>query len=278
HPDWKCVLVSSRPRFDYSYNYSFLSEWDRGDLFSIYKGAVMKPLILLCAAMLLPLNAAAQPKANGTPGENGSPPVETGVETSAAARPVGKVVIPPEKLRAINIPKIEQTIIVDGRLYEEAWQTAAVFKDFYQTSPGDNIAPSRSTEAYMMYDEKHLYIAFKAFDERDKIRATVAKRDEVFGEDNVRGWLDTFNDQRRAYIFGFNPLGIQQDGIYTEGRGADFSIDVVMESKGVIEDWGWSVEVKIPFKSLRYSAGEGKMWGFNVARNIDRFNDEFTQW
>lgn len=130
----------------------------------------------------------------------------------------------------------------------------------------------------MMYDEHHLYVAFKCWDEKDKIRATVAKRDNVFGEDNVRIWLDTFNDQRRAYVFGFNPLGIQQDGIYTEGQGADFSVDVVLESKGVIEDWGWSVEVKIPFKSLRYAAGEGKLWGFNAARNIDRFNDEFDQW
>ena len=51
-----------------------------------------------------------------------------------------------------------------------------------------------------------------------------------------------------------------------------------MESKGVIEDWGWSVEVKIPFKSLRYSAGKGKFWGFNAARNIDRLNDEFDSW
>ncbi|MFM8441323.1 MAG: DUF5916 domain-containing protein, partial [Acidobacteriota bacterium] len=53
---------------------------------------------------------------------------------------------------------------------------------------------------------------------------------------------------------------------------------IVMESKGVIEEWGWSVEVKIPFKSLRYEAGKGKSWGFNVARNIDRFNDELDQW
>ncbi len=73
-------------------------------------------------------------------------------------------------------------------------------------------------------------------------------------------------------------MGIQQDGIYTEDRGSDFSVDIVMESKGIIEDWGWSVEVKIPFKSLRYAAGKGKFWGFNVARNIDRFNDEFDQW
>ena len=186
--------------------------------------------------------------------------------------------VPPEKARPQNVPKIAQAITIDGRPDEDAWKSAVVLKDFYQTAPGDNIAPSKPTEVLLMYDEKHLYLAFKCWDEKDKIRATVAKRDSVFGEDNVRFWLDTYNDQRRAYVFGFNPLGIQQDGIYTEGQGADFSVDVVMESKGVIEDWGWSVEVKIPFKSLRYSAGKGKMWGFNAARNIDRFNDEFDQW
>lgn len=189
-----------------------------------------------------------------------------------------KVEIPPEKLNPVTIPKISPGIVIDGKIDEEIWKQAAVFKDFYQTYPGDNIAPSKPTEVYMLYDERHLYIAFKCWDEKDKIRATVAKRDEVFGEDNVRVWLDTYNDQRRAYVLGFNPYGIQQDGIFTEGRGSDFSIDIVMESKGVIEDWGWSVEVKVPFKSLRYVAGKGKMWGFNVARNIDRFNDEFNSW
>ncbi len=189
-----------------------------------------------------------------------------------------KVIVPPEKARPIKISKTETPPVIDGKPDEESWKQAAVFKDFYQTNPGNNIAPSKPTEVMVMYDEKNLYVAFKCWDEKDKIRATVAKRDEVFGEDNVRMWLDTYNDQRRAYVFGFNPLGIQQDGIYTEGQGADFSVDIVMESKGVIEDWGWSVEVKIPFKSLRYAAGKGKMWGFNVARNIDRFNDEFDQW
>ena len=185
-----------------------------------------------------------------------------------------------EKSRPVNIPKIDKEfpIVIDGRLDEKVWQNAALFKDFIQTSPGDNIAPSKKTEAYMMYDEKHLYIAFKCWDDRDKIRATVAKRDSVFGEDNVRVWLDTFNDQRRAYVLGWNPLGIQADGIVTEGGGTDFSVDIVMESKGMIHDWGWSVEVKIPFKSLRYQSGKGKLWGFNAARNIDRLNDEFDSW
>jgi len=184
------------------------------------------------------------------------------------------------KSRPVKIPKIakEQTVTIDGNPNEEIWKTAALFKNFIQTFPGDNIAPSKRTEAMLMYDEKHLYIAFKCWDDRDKIRATVAKRDSVFGEDNVRVWLDTYDDQRRAYILGWNPLGIQADGIFTEGRGADFSIDIVMESRGMIHDWGWTVEVKIPFKSLRYQAGKGKMWGFNAARNIDRFNDEFDSW
>ncbi len=192
----------------------------------------------------------------------------------------GKVDVPPEKSRPVQIPKSpEGTIVtIDGRPDEEIWKTAAVFKDFYQTFPGENISPSKQTEAYMFYDEKYIYIAFKCWDDKDKVRATVAKRDNVFGEDNVRVWLDTYDDQRRAYILGWNPFGIQADGIFTEGRGADFSVDIVMESKGVIEDWGWSVEAKIPFKSLRYTAGKGKNWGFNVARNIDRFNDEFDSW
>lgn len=235
----------------------------------------MQKFYIVLAIILFTISGWTQTK--NDPVTDTATPKSSGAETKTEPRR-SRVEIPAEKSRPITIPKISAPLVIDGRPDEEVWKQAAVFKDFYQTSPGDNTPPSRPTEVYMMYDEKNLYVAFKCFDERDKIRATVAKRDEVFGEDNVRMWLDTYNDQRRAYVLGFNPLGIQQDGIYTEGRGADFSVDIVMESKGVIEEWGWSVEVKIPFKSLRYSAGKGKLWGFNVARNIDRFNDEFDQW
>ncbi|HEX8638026.1 MAG TPA: DUF5916 domain-containing protein, partial [Pyrinomonadaceae bacterium] len=200
------------------------------------------------------------------------------VEVTKTPKYAGKINLPPEKLAPVKVVKFPASPVIDGKLDDEVWKSAQVLKDFYQTSPGDNIAPSKPTEAMIGYDEKHLYIAFRCFDEKDKIRATLAKRDAVTGEDNVRVWLDTYDDRRRAYVLGFNPFGIQQDGIFTEGRGADFSVDIVMESKGVVEEWGWTVEVKIPFKSLRYTAGKGKMWGFNVARNIDRLNDEFDSW
>ncbi len=244
----------------------------------------MRSLVLLAAIIAFSFAAYAQPPATPKPAAAAnfasSSAVDDDPPTKSKFPPIkiGNVPVPPEKAYPITIPKIGPGVVIDGRIDEEIWKDAAVFKDFVQTGPGDNIAPSRPTEVYVMYDEKHMYIAFKCWDEKDKIRASVAKRDNVFGEDNVRVWLDTYNDQRRAYVLGFNPFGIQQDGIYTEGQGADFSVDIVMESKGVIEEWGWSVEVKIPFKSLRYSAGEGKLWGFNTARNIDRFNDEFDQW
>ena len=141
--------------------------------------------------------------------------------------------------------------MIDGKLDDDVWKEAAVLKDFYQIDPGDNIAPSKPTEVLIGYDEKFFYIAFRAFDEPDKIRSTVAKRDNIFQDDYVGFFLDTFNDQRRAFEFFFNPLGIQGDGILTEGRGEDFSVDVLMDSKGTIHETGCDVEIAIPFKSLR---------------------------
>jgi hypothetical protein len=188
------------------------------------------------------------------------------------------VVLPPEKSKPVVITRFDKPPIIDGKLDDEVWKHAVVLKDFYQTSPGDNIAPSKPTEAMIGYDARTLYLAFHCYDEPDKIRATVAKRDDIFNEDNVRVYLDTFNDQRRAYILGWNPLGIQADAIMNEGQGQDYSFDIVMESKGLIGSDGWTLEVAIPFKSIRYEAGKGKLWGLHVWRNIDRFNDEIDSW
>ena len=190
-----------------------------------------------------------------------------------------RVSIPAEKSQPVRVPRFDQAPVIDGKLDDEAWKHAAVFKDFLQTKPGDNVAPSKPTEARIGYDSKTLYFAFRCFDDPDKIRATVAKRDDVFSDDNVRILLDTFNDQRRAYVLGWNPFGIQQDGILSEGEDeADYSIDIVMESKGVIDNEGWTVEVAIPFKSLRYKAGHDRLWGIHILREFFRFDSEINSW
>jgi hypothetical protein len=186
--------------------------------------------------------------------------------------------LPPEKARPVRLARFESAPVIDGRLDDEVWKSASVLKDFYQIDPGDNAPPSKPTTVLLGYDAKNLYIAFHAFDEPDKIRATVAKRDNIFDDDYVGIFLDTYNDQRKAYELFFNPLGVQADGILTEGGGEDFSVDIVMDSKGILTNDGYSVEVAIPFKSLRYTAGEGKLWGVHFQRSLKRFNNEVDSW
>jgi len=202
--------------------------------------------------------------------------------TPAASSPAPpaphRVTVPPEKAKPLEIPRLDKPPVIDGKLGDDEWKQAVVLRDFYQISPGDNTKPSAPTEVFLAYDSRFLYIGVHAFDDPSKVRASVAARDNVFGEDNIRIFLDTFNDQRKAYVLGWNPLGVQQDGIMTEGGNNDFSVDIVHESKGELTADGWTLEVAIPFKSLRYEAGKDKLWGFHVWRNIDRFNDEIDSW
>jgi hypothetical protein len=188
------------------------------------------------------------------------------------------IVVPPEKANPINITKFDKPPTIDGKLDDEIWTKATALKDFLQIQPGDNIEPTKQTKVLLAYDSKTLYMAFIAYDDKDKIRATVAKRDQIFEDDYVGFFMDTFNDQRKAYEAFFNAHGIQADAIYTESQGEDFSVDILMESKGVIDEQGYTVEVAIPFKSLRYEAGKGKQWGVHFFRRIKRSNNELSSW
>src|SRR5215213_4730730 len=229
----------------------------------------MKRFVLLLALLLV---AAHSPARAQTAAASST---EAAKET--AAKP-GAVALPPEKANPVRVAKFESAPVIDGKLDDEVWKQAVVLKDFYQVQPGDNIAPSKPTEVLLGYDAKFLYVAYRAFDDPEKVRATVARRDDIFADDYVGLFFDTFNDQRKAYEMNFNPLGIQADGVMTEGSGEDFSVDIVVESKGTIGPDGYTVEVAIPFKSLRYEAGKDKLWGVHFYRRIKRFNNELSMW
>ena len=179
---------------------------------------------------------------------------------------------------AVRVPRFETAPVIDGQLNDAIWQSAALFGDFVQTNPGDNVAPTHPTEFMMGYDAKNLYMAFRIKQDRDTVRATVARRDNIFNDDYVLVHLDTFNDQRQAYLLFFSPLGIQADGTFTEGRGEDYSLDILMESKGVLTEDGFTIEVAIPFKSLRYEAGKDKRWGLHINRRVKYKNNEYNSW
>ena len=226
------------------------------------------PLLLL-VIVLSTLTCLAQP----APTTTASP-----AESKAAARPAKSgIVLPPEKAQPVRLPVFEKPPVIDGKLDDDVWKQAVVLKDFYQVQPGDNIAPSKPTEVMLGHDAKFLYIAFHCYDEPDKVRANIAKRDNIFDDDYVGILFDTFNDQRKAYEFDFNPLGVQADGTWTDNN-EDFNPDFVFESKGMVTTDGWTLEVAIPFKSLRYVAGKDKLWGAHFFRRIKRFNNELDMW
>lgn len=155
----------------------------------------------------------------------------------------------------------------DGRM--------AIVDNFYQRNPHDGQPSSQKTEAYLGYDQKNLYVVFVCFDtEPHKIRGHMAKREDAEGDENAEIILDTFADQRRSYGFMSNPLGVQMDGIWTEGQGWDMSFDAVWSSKGKITKQGYVVWMAIPFKSLRFPSSPQQSWGILLDRDIPRNGEE----
>lgn len=183
----------------------------------------------------------------------------------------------------VTIPRIEAPAVrLDGALDEAVWREAAVLKGFTQYRPVDSRPAADSTEVLVFYAPDAIYFGIRAFEVHGNVvRATLADRDNIGADDNIQILLDTFNDRRRALLFAVNPLGAQQDGVRSEGlAGAagganagfrfdgvvDLNPDYVFQSQGRLTPFGFEVEVRIPFKSLRYQSGEIQDWGIQIIR------------
>lgn len=189
---------------------------------------------------------------------------------------------------AVSIPRIATPVIIDGALTEPAWSQAARLTGFHQYQPVDGRPAEERTEVRVFYSQDAIYFGILAYAKNPaSIRATVADRDNLGNEDRVTIYLDTFNDRRRAFFFVVNPLGAQGDGMRTEGAASagnmfggnvDWNPDFRFESKGQLTDSGYVVEVRIPFKSLRFPSGDPQTWGINIVRNVQAtgFEDTWT--
>lgn len=174
-----------------------------------------------------------------------------------------------------DIPRFTEAPVIDGVLDNPVWENEALkIENFHQLSPKEMGDPSEKTVAYVGYDEKNLYVAFRCYDSNPKkIRASVTNRDSCIEDDWVIIFLDTFNEKRRAFGFLLNPLGIQMDCLRIEEGGnenMDFSWDTVYFSDGKIDEEGYVVEMAVPFKSIRFPDREDKVWGVTLGRNIPR--------
>ncbi len=184
----------------------------------------------------------------------------------------------------VKVPEFSSPPKIDGKLENPLWEKAAVLDAFTQYEPQEGVQPSEKTFVYLGYDKKNLYIAIRCFDSNPKaIRATLTQRDKVRGEDEVTIYLDTFNDKKRAFVFKINPYGVQTDGIYSETqrrrRGGGFdkidkNWDTFFLSNAHIDNQGYTVELSIPFKSLRFPNKRPQVWGLQIMRTIRRKNEE----
>ena len=189
----------------------------------------------------------------------------------------------------VRLPRVEAEVEVDGVLDEAVWSTAAILTGFSQFTPVDGVAASDSTEILIWYSPTAIHFGVRAFEAHGQVHATLADRDKIASDDNVQFLLGTFDDGRQASVFAVNPFGVQSDGALVEtgatsGNGfnnavvrresADLNPDFVFQSKGRLTDYGYEVEVRIPFKSLRYQPGQEQRWGINVTRQVQHSGAE----
>ena len=177
----------------------------------------------------------------------------------------------------VSTPRTSELITLDAELSEPAWEGAARLTGFSQYQPVDQRPAVEPTEIRVLYSAQAIYFAIIATaSDPGSVRATLSKRDNISNDDRVTIYLDTFNDRRRAFFFGANPLGVQLDGVRTEGAASagnmfggsvDLNPDFRFETKGRLTPTGYLIEMRIPFKSLRFPNGAQK-WGIQVVRNI----------
>lgn len=173
-----------------------------------------------------------------------------------------------------DIPRLDGGIVIDGELDDAAWSGAKQVDIPYEISPGDNIPAPVRTTVHIGHTDDALYVAFHAEDpDPARIRAYLRDRDAAFNDDWVGMFMDTFDDQRRAYEFFVNPLGVQMDLIKDETNGGneDSSWDGLWTSAGRITATGYEVELRIPFSTLRFRKTDGlQRWGIGFFRNYPR--------
>jgi len=178
--------------------------------------------------------------------------------------------------------------LLDGEvLGDTAWQGVSPATDFWQVQPDEGQPATQKTEVYIGFLEDALYIGMVAYDDSpDDIIVTDGRRDQDLSEsDSFRVIIDGMLDRQNGYIFGTNPVGMEYDAQVVKeassgafgSEGFNLDWDASWEVKARISEIGWSAEMRIPFKALRYGKAEKQTWGINFQRNIRR-NNEVVYW
>ncbi len=178
----------------------------------------------------------------------------------------------------LNIESLRGVIEIDGDLSDSGWRNVARVDHFVENNPGDNIRPPVETAALMTYDRSHLYVALIAWDDPSQVRVSMSDRDNIFTDDYIGLMFDTYGDMAWGYEIFVNPLGIQGDLRILSDGNEDMSLDLVFESRGLVTDSGYQVELAIPFASLRFPNKAEQTWRLQFWRDRQRDNRNRYSW
>ena len=173
----------------------------------------------------------------------------------------------------------EEKITIDGKFNEKAWKNADIATDFVMVAPynGVPILSEKNTEVKVVYTNEAIYLAATLHDEEPKaISRELTERDNFAIADHFGVQINGFNDGQQEFRFFVSAAGVQIDVFYTEANGEDFSWNAIWESKTQLTNFGWVVEMKIPYAALRFSTEKKQTWGINFYREIRRDNQQYS--
>jgi len=225
------------------------------------------PTGVLAAAILVagPSGATAQ-DAEGT--EIDGPPPPTGAAMINQAGQLGAT------MRAV---RVSEPLRIDGVIDESFYENSPPITDFVQSVPDVDAEPTQLTEVWIGFDDENVYVSAKIWDSEgpDGWIANEMRRDgqQLRQNDNFGVWLDTFYDRRNAVGFYGNAIGGLSDLQITNEGSPNFDWNPIRETRTALFDGGWSIELAIPFKSLRYRPGTGQVWGIQMRRSVLRRNE-----
>ncbi|TDE54176.1 DUF5916 domain-containing protein [Flavobacterium sp. GT3P67] len=180
--------------------------------------------------------------------------------------------------KTLQAKSITENITIDGKINEKIWETASVASDFIMFEPdnGKPISHDKKTEVKVLYDNNAIYISALLYDnEPEKIQKEITNRD-VFGvSDHFSVYINGFNDGQQDFRFFVSASGVQMDCLATEDS-EDFTWDAIWDSEVTLTEFGWVVEMKIPYAALRFSKADKQTWGLNFMREIKRDVQKYT--
>ena len=177
----------------------------------------------------------------------------------------------------VRATQLKEPLRIDGKLDEEAYSTVLPIGDFIQTVPNEGAPAYEKTEVWVMYDRNNIYLAARCWDSAppEQWTANELRRDtpQLRQNDNFGVLLDTFHDRRNGFFFYTNPLGAQADQWITDEGNANVDWNPVWFVRTGRFEGGWTVEMAIPLKSIRYHSGTNQTWGIQIRRAIRRKNE-----